>query len=369
MKRPTYVTQPFLPPIDEFIKLIEQIWDSRQLTNCGPLHQRLEQRLCEYLGVRHVSLFTNATIALMTSFKMLNVAGEVITTPYSFIATANALVWSGLTPVFVDIDPVTLNIDPEKIESAITPRTSAILGVHCYGRACDVEKINQIALKYDLKVIYDAAHAFGTTCHCGSVLSHGDLSILSFHATKVFSTFEGGAIISPSIEAKLKIDQLKNFGFVDECNVSIPGINGKMNEICAAFGLLQLDHVDEAIALRKIIDETYRDGLRGVRGIKVLNDRNPSLTNFSYFPILVTDEYPIRRDELFQLLKVNHIYARRYFYPLISEFDYYRNLPSSSAAYLPVASDASSRILCLPIFPHLDLGVVNTIISILKSPG
>ena len=243
-----YVTQPDLPPLAEFIPYLQKIWDSKILTNGGPFHQQLEQALCDHLGVKHLALFTNGTIALVTALQALRITGEVITTPYSFVATAHSLLWNGIKPVFVDIDPQTLNLDPAKIEAAITPQTTAILPVHVYGHPCDVEAIQRVADKHNLRVIYDAAHAFGVQCHCGSVLNHGDLSVLSFHATKVFNTFEGGAIVCPDAETKKHIDQLKNFGFVDEVTVVAPGINGKMSEVNAAFGLLQLDHIDQALA-------------------------------------------------------------------------------------------------------------------------
>jgi len=258
IKKPIYVTQPNLPPLTEFIPYLEQIWENKILTNNGPFHKQLEQALCDYLGVKHISLFTNGTIALVTALQALRITGEVITTPYSFVATAHSLLWNGIKPVFVDIDPNTLNLDPAKIESAINSNTTAILPVHCYGQPCDVDTIQKIADKYNLKVIYDAAHAFGVKCHCGSVLNHGDLSVLSFHATKVFNTFEGGAIISPDADIKQSIDNLKNFGFINEVTVVAPGINGKMSEINAAFGLLQLKHIDAALARRKEIDASYR---------------------------------------------------------------------------------------------------------------
>jgi dTDP-4-amino-4,6-dideoxygalactose transaminase len=271
-KTTTFVTQPSLPPLEEFIPYLEQIWENKVLTNCGPFHQQLEEALCRYLGVKHIALLTNGTIALVTALQSLRVTGEVITTPYSFVATSHSLLWNGIKPVFVDIEPNTLNIDPQKIEAAITPQTTAILAVHCYGHPCDVDAIQEIADTYNLKVIYDAAHAFGVKCHCGSVLNHGDLSVLSFHATKVFNTFEGGAIICPDAETKARIDQLKNFGHAGEIDVVAPGINGKLSEFNAALGLLQLEYIDEAIAKRKAIDETYRRRLSEVTGIQCLQD-------------------------------------------------------------------------------------------------
>jgi dTDP-4-amino-4,6-dideoxygalactose transaminase len=365
MNKNIYVTQPDLPPLDEFIPYLKQIWDNKILTNGGPFHQQLERALCEYLGVDHLALVTNATIGLVTALQALRITGEVITTPYSFVATAHSLLWNGITPVFVDIDPETLNIDPAKIEAAITPRTTAILAVHCYGHPCDVDAIQKIADTYNLKVIYDAAHAFAVKCHCGSVLNHGDLSVLSFHATKVFNTFEGGAIVCPDAKTKQRIDYLKNFGFVDEVTVVAPGINGKMSELNAAFGLLQLKHVDDALARRNEIDRNYRTLLRGVKGILCLNDRSPSQTNHSYFPILVQPDYPLSRDALYQKLKDHNIYARRYFYPLISDFPMYRSMPSAERQNLPVATVAAAQVICLPIYPALTTEAQQRVINLI----
>jgi dTDP-4-amino-4,6-dideoxygalactose transaminase len=348
-----YVTQPYLPPLEEFMPYLEKIWDNKILTNAGPFHQQLENALCQYLGVNYISLFSNATIGLVTALQALRVSGEVITTPYSFVATAHSLLWNGLKPVFVDVDSRTLNLDPTKIEAAITPQTTAIMPVHCYGHPCDVDAIQRIADIYNLKVIYDAAHAFGVKCHCGSILNHGDLSVLSFHATKVFNTFEGGAIVSPDAKTKQRIDQLKNFGFVDEVTVVAPGINGKMSEINAAFGLLQLKHLDATLERRKNIDTVYREGLKNVDGIACLEVETHAFANHAYFPILVQPNYPLSRDALYERLKINNIYTRRYFYPLISNFSMYRGLPSAVPGNLPVANDASQKILCLPIYPAL----------------
>jgi dTDP-4-amino-4,6-dideoxygalactose transaminase len=358
---PVFVTQPYLPPLEEFIPYLEKIWDNKILTNCGPFHHQLEKELCKYLGVKHISLFTNATIALVTALQALRITGEVITTPYSFVATAHSLLWNGIKPVFVDIDPKTLNLDPSKIEAAITPQTTAIMPVHCYGHPCDVDAIQKIADNYNLKVIYDAAHAFGVECHCGSVLNHGDLSVLSFHATKVFNTFEGGAIISPDEKTKIRIDQLKNFGHVGETSVVAPGINGKMSEFNAAFGLLQLKHIDQALAKRKAIDAAYREQLKDIKGIECLNGSGETISNYSYFPILIKNDYPISRDDLNQRLKDAGINPRRYFYPLITEFPMYRGLPSANPENLKHASAASKQILCLPIYPDLSLDVVEKI--------
>ena len=350
-EHPIYVTQPYLPPLAEFIPYLEKIWSTKILTNAGPFHQELEQALCDYLGVKHLALFTNGTIALVTALQSLRITGEVITTPYSFVATAHSLLWNGINPVFVDIDATTLNLDPAKIEAAITPQTTAIMPVHVYGHPCDVEGIQKIADEYNLKVIYDAAHAFGVQCHCGSVLNHGDLSVLSFHATKVFTTFEGGAIVCPDAKTKQRIDYLKNFGFVDEVTVVAPGINGKMSEVNAAFGLLQLKHIAQALARRKEIDMYYRQQLAGVNGIRCLGDAGEHVANHAYFPVLVGPDYKLSRDALYQRLRDHDIYARRYFYPLISDFPMYRGLPSAQRSNLPVAAEAADRVLCLPIYP------------------
>ena len=367
MENPIYVTQPYLPPLEEFIPYLQAIWDKKILTNGGPYHQQLEQALCNYLGVKHLALFTNGTIALVTALQALRVTGEVITTPYSFVATAHSLLWNGIRPVFIDIDPETLNLDPARIEAAITPQTTAIMPVHVYGRPCDVSAIQKIADNYNLRVIYDAAHAFGVQCHGGSVLNHGDLSILSFHATKVFNTFEGGAIICPDAKTKQRIDHLKNFGFVDEVTVVAPGINGKMSEINAAFGLLQLKHIDTALTRRKEIAETYRQALATVKGIRVLTDDGDTVANNAYFPILVEPEYPLCRDALYQRLKDHGIHGRRYFYPLITDFPMYRGMPSAKRANLPVATAAAQRVLCLPIYPALTPQDLQHVIDIVQS--
>ena len=362
-----YVTQPLLPPLEEFIPYLQQIWDSKILTNGGPFHQQLEQALCDYLGVKYIALFTNGTIALVTALQALRITGEVITTPYSFVATSHSLLWNGIKPVFVDIDPNTLNLDPDKIEAAITPQTTAIMPVHCYGHPCDVERIQKIADTYGLKVIYDAAHAFGVQDGQGSILRHGDLSVLSFHATKVFNTFEGGAIVCPDAKTKVRIDQLKNFGHVGEVTVVAPGINGKMSEFNAALGLLQLKYIDQALARRKEIDAEYREQLKGVKGIHCLNDAGEKVANYAYFPILVEAGYPISRDDLYQKLKNNNIVTRRYFYPLISDFPMYRGLPSAHRENLPVATAAAQQVLCLPIYPDLDMSVVGEITSFIAA--
>lgn len=350
-----------MPPLEEFLPYLEKIWESKWLTNGGPFHQELEGALAEYLGVEHLSLFANGTIALMTAIQTLRITGEVITTPYSFVGTAHALLWNSIAPVFVDIKPGTCNLDPEKIEEAITPRTTAIMPVHCYGVPCDVGRIQEIADTYGLKVIYDAAHAFGVDHQGASLLKHGDLSMLSFHATKVFSTFEGGALVCPDAKTKQRVDFLKNFGYSGEVTVVAPGINGKMNEIQAAFGLLQLNHLAGAIQKRQAIDARYRDLLTGIPGITCLEPEPDTVANYAYFPVFVGDDYPTSRDALNQKLRDNGIFARRYFYPLIAEFPMYRGLPSAQLERLPVAVDTSRRVLCLPIFPALELSVVDEV--------
>lgn len=366
-KKNTYVTQPSLPPLREFIPYLQKIWDKKVLTNGGPFHEQLEKELCKYLGVKHISLFANGTIALVTALKALDIAGEVITTPYSFVATTNSLIWSGATPVFVDIDPSTLNLDPKKIEAAINPQTSAIMPVHCYGHPCDVDAIEKISDKYNLKVIYDAAHAFGVKCDCGSVLNHGNLSVLSFHATKVFNTFEGGAVICADIETKYRIDRLKNFGFdtnAPEVEVVSCGLNGKMSEFNAALGLVQLQHIDQVFAKRKEIDTLYRELLKAVKGIHCIEIKEAS-PNYAYFPILVQSDYPLKRNDLYQKLLNHGIYTRRYFYPLISQLSIYRDLPSARNDNLLVATLVAEQVLCLPIYPDLDLNIVIQISNII----
>jgi dTDP-4-amino-4,6-dideoxygalactose transaminase len=364
---PIYVTRPELPSLDEFIPYLREIWDSKILTNGGPFHQKFEQVLCEYLGVEHIALFANCTIGLVTALQALRITGEVITTPYSFVATAHSLLWNGIKPVFVDIDPVTLNLDPRLIEPAITPQTTAIMPVHCYGHPCDVDRIQAIADVYNLKVIYDAAHAFGVKCHCGSVLTHGDMSVLSFHATKVFTTFEGGAIVCPDDKMRQRINYLKNFGFADELTVVAPGINGKMSEFNAALGLLQIKGIDQALGARKAIDQRYRTGLADMAGIRCVQSAGEMAANYAYFPILVQPDYPLSRDALYQKFRDNDIYVRRYFYPLISDFPMYRGLPSAAHSNLPVASAIARQVLCLPIYPELTNDQVDRILELLRA--
>lgn len=358
------VTQPYLPPLDEFLPYLEQIWERKWVTNNGPFHEMLEAQLCEYLGVEHLSLFSNGTLALITALQAMKITGEVITTPFSFVATTHALHWNGITPVFADIDPDTMNIDPTKIEAAITPRTTAILPVHVYGNPCAVEEIERIADNYGLRVLYDAAHAFGVKRHGRSVLESGDMSVLSFHGTKVFNTFEGGAIICHDAKTKRRIDHLKNFGFVDEVTVVGPGINGKMNEVQAAFGLLQLTHIDHILAERARINERYRLAFQNVKGLRMLDVPPDCSRNYSYVPLRIEREFPVSRDVLYDEMRAQKIAARRYFYPLISEFPTYRGLPSASQANLPVATAISRQVLCLPIFPGLDMRTQDKIIDI-----
>jgi dTDP-4-amino-4,6-dideoxygalactose transaminase len=361
-----YVTRPFLPPLEEFYPYLKQIWDSKILTNGGPFHRQFEAALCEYLGVNHIALFTNGTMALITALQALRITGEVITTPYSFVATSHSLLWNGLKPVFVDIDPDSLNMDPRKIEAAITAQTTAIMPIHCYGHPCDTSAIQKIADDYNLKVIYDAAHAFGVRGESGSVLNNGDLSVLSFHATKVFNTFEGGAIVCPDAKTKVHIDHLKNFGHVGEVNVVATGINGKMSEFNAALGLLQLKYIDAIFARRREIDAEYRSKLSGVRGIRCLSDSSEKISNYSYFPILIDPNYPLSRDELYQKLIENGVHARRYFYPLISDYPMYRGLPSAQDSNLPQAKIAAQKVLCLPIYPDLDIAVVAKVSRLIE---
>lgn len=364
---PIFVTQPTLPPLEDFLPYLQEIWTNKILTNGGPFHQQLEQTLADYLGVKYISLFTNGTLALMTALQALRITGEVITTPYSFVATAHSLVWNDIKPVFVDIAPSSFNIDPAKIEAAITPQTTAIMPVHCYGHPCDVERIETIASNYGLKVIYDAAHAFGVHSDGASVLNQGDLSVLSFHATKVFNTLEGGAIISPDAKTKRHIDHLKNFGFVDEVTVVAAGINGKMNEVSAALGLLQLKTIDQALLQRAGIDAIYRSSLATIDGIECPMPPEGAITNYAYFPILVQAGYPLSRDALYQKMRDAGIYARRYFYPLISDFPMYRGMPSAASANLPNASRMASQVICLPMYPDLNAVQLEQIVQLIRT--
>jgi dTDP-4-amino-4,6-dideoxygalactose transaminase len=368
MHDPIFVTQPFMPPLEEFNEYLKKIWGTKILTNNGQFHQELEKALCDYLGVKFISLFSNGTLALITALKALEIKGEVITTPFSFVATTHAIWWNNLKPVFVDIDPETLNIDPEKVEAAITPITTAIMPVHVYGSPCNSERLKQVADKHGLKLIYDAAHAFGVSLNGHSVLNYGNLSVLSFHATKSFSTMEGGAIVCHDEGTKQQIDNLKNFGIVDEVTVVKPGINAKMNELQAAFGLLQLKYINTAVSKREKIAHIYREKLSAVTGIKLLEEVSGVKNFYTYFTLLVDEKnYGISRDELYNYLKNNNIYTRRYFYPLISNFPFYRDLPSSKAENLPVANLISRQVLCLPIYPDLPVEIVLEICDLIKN--
>lgn len=368
MSDTTYVTQPFLPPLEELQPYLEQIWANRHLTNRGPFHEEFEEALGVHLGVEHVSLFTNGTLALLAALHAVEISGEVITTPFSFVATAHALFWGGLKPVFVDIEPNSLNLDPGKIEAAITKDTAAILPVHVYGRPCDVEAIQSVADRHNLKVVYDAAHAFDVQDKGGSILRHGDASILSFHATKVFTTFEGGAVISKDAATKQRVDNFKNFGIADEVTVVASGINAKMNEFQAALGLLQLKYVESAIRKRREIDEMYRERLADISGINCLSPSSAKRHNYSYFPVLVDSDYPLVRDELYARLRQHDVVARRYFYPLISEFPMYRSVTGASRSNLPIASATAERVLCLPIYPDMETERLAKVVSIIRSP-
>lgn len=361
-----YVTQPALPPLDQFIESLKIIWDNKILTNNGPFHQQFERALADYLGVGYISLFANGTLALMTALQALRITGEVITTPFSFVATTHALWWNNIKPVFVDIEPDYLNLDPDKVEAAITPQTTAILPVHVYGNPCQVDRLQQIADIYGLKLIYDAAHAFGVSLNGNSILNYGDLSILSFHATKVFNTIEGGAIVTSDEKTKKRIDYLKNFGFADETTVIEPGINAKMNELQASYGLLQLNYVDEYIAKRKAISNIYREKLSNIPGIRFMEDMEGVQHAYSYFPIQIAQkDYGKTRDDLYEELKRHNVFGRRYFYPLISQFPTYRGLPSAKPANLAKAEEVSSQVICLPIYPTLEEACVIKICEII----
>ena len=395
------VTSPLLPNIDEFNELLKQIWDSKWITNNGQFHKKLEIALKEYLKVNEISLFTNGTLPLLTALQALRITGEVITTPYSFVATTHSIWWAGCKPVFVDIDPCTGNLDPEKIEAAITPRTTAIMPVHCYGKPCDVRRIKEIADNYGLKVIYDAAHAFAleipkneedykaafSECHSPlvggvslsevpdtskkveteSILNWGDMSTLSFHATKVYNTIEGGAMVMPNVETKKRIDFLKNFGFANETTVVGPGINSKVDEMRSAYGLLNLLQVDDAIAARHKVANSYRAELRDVEGVTFFEDMSGVKHNYSYFPIFIDEKaLGLSRDSLYAKMKENNVLSRRYFYPLISEFSTYRGLESANPANLPNAHKMADSVLCLPIHHELSDVDLERIINLIK---
>lgn len=361
-----YVTRPYLPPIDEFLPMLRQIWDSRVLTNNGPFHQQFENRLRSYLDVPHVSLVSNGMLALAMALDAAELEGEVITTPYSFVATTHAVRMGRLTPVFVDVRRSDLNIDPAAVEAAITPRTTAIVAVHVYGNPCDVEALEAIARRHGLKVIYDAAHAFGVTYRGRSLLSWGDFATLSFHATKAFNTFEGGAVVMPSVESKRVIDNLRNFGIANETEIPAVGTNAKMAEVNAALGLLQISHFGTVLRLRREVDRRYRDMLADVPGIEMLAIPAETEPNFSYFPILVKPDFRVGRDVLYRELLAGGIYSRRYFYPLLSSLPMYRDEPSAAAARLPVAHRAAEEILCLPIYPDLDADAQERIVAAIR---
>lgn len=344
------VTSPLLPSLDDFNLLLKEIWDSKWITNNGSFHKQLEKELAAYLKVPYLSLFTNGTLPLITALQALRITGEVITTPYSFVATTHSLWWNGIKPVFVDIDPSTGNIDPDKIEVAITPKTTAIMPVHVYGKPCDTKRIQEIADKYGLKVIYDAAHAFGVEVNGESILNAGDMSTLSFHATKVYNTIEGGALVMHDEQTKKRIDYLKNFGFAGETTVVAPGINSKMDEVRAAYGLLNLRQVDAAIEARHQVAIRYREALRNVEGITFFDDMPGVRHNYSYFPIFIdAEKYGMTRDELYFKMKEQNVLGRRYFYPLISTFTTYRGLPSAAPENLPQAQKMADSVICLPM--------------------
>lgn len=362
------VTSPLMPKLEDFNRYLEDIWQRKWITNNGHYHQELEKALCEYLDVPYISLFTNGTLPLITALQALRITGEVITTPYSFVATTHSLWWNGIKPVFVDIDPATGNIDPEKIEAAITPKTTAIMPVHVYGQPCDTERIQEIADKYGLKVIYDAAHAFGVKVDGKSILEAGDMSTLSFHATKVYNTIEGGALVMRDEQTKKRIDYLKNFGFADEVTVVAPGINSKMDEMRAAYGLLNLKQVDAAIEARHQVAIRYREALRQIPGITFFDDIPGVRHNYIYFPIFVdAEKYGMTRDELYFKMQERNILGRRYFYPLISTFSTYRGLPSATPENLPNAHNMAEKVICLPTHHVLSEDdvkrVLNTIIQ------
>ena len=360
------VSQPSLPPLVEYVSLLQQIWDTKILTNNGPMHHQLEQSLCDYLNVQHLSLVSNGTFGLLLALHALELKGEVITTPFSYVATSNSLIWANCTPVFVDIDPLTLNIDPHCIEAAVTSRTVGVLPVNCYGQTCDMGSIRKIAIKHQLKVIYDAAHSFGVKDVEWRHANSQELIVMSFNAVKVFNTFEGGAIISPDAETKKRIDQLKNFGFDDERNVVEAGLNGKMCEASAALGLLQLKYIDIEIAKRQKVDAFYREGLHEVKGIRCLSSLSKQSANYGYFPILVLENFPLNRDALYEKLQAANIFARRYFYPLISDLSFYQRFPSSAETRLPVAHQAAEQVLCLPMYSELGFEDVRRVIDVIR---
>lgn len=365
--KPIYVTSPLLPSLEDFTFLLKEIWESKMLTNNGNFHQKLEEELAKYLKVPYLSLFTNGTLPLITALQAMRITGEVITTPFSFVATTHSLWWNGIKPVFVDIEPETCNLDPSKIEAAITPKTTAIMPVHVYGKPCKTKEIQEIANKYGLKVIYDAAHAFGVEINGESILNFGDMATLSFHATKIYNTLEGGALVVHDEQTKKRIDYLKNFGFASETEVVAPGINSKVDEVRAAYGLLNLKQVDHAINSRRKVAIRYRDELQGVKGITFFNDIPGVRHNYSYFPIFINaEEYGMTRDELYFKMKEHNVFGRRYFYPLISTFSTYRGLDSANPDNLPIATQMSNNVICLPMHHALSENEVEYILQIIK---
>jgi dTDP-4-amino-4,6-dideoxygalactose transaminase len=360
------VTSPLLPSLEDLNKYLVDIWDNKWITNNGSYHKALEEALCDYLKVPYISLFTNGTLPLITSLQALRITGEVITTPYSFVATTHSLWWNGIKPVFVDIDPDSGNIDPNRIEAAITPQTTAIMPVHVYGRPCRTKEIQDIADKYGLKVIYDAAHAFGVEVNGRSILTEGDVSTLSFHATKVYNTIEGGALVMHDEKMKQRIDYLKNFGFANETEVVAPGINSKMDEIRSAYGLLNLKQVDDAIKDRQRVAIRYQEALRSISGISFWEDIPNVKHNYSYFPIFVNaSEYGMTRDELYFKMKSHNVWGRRYFYPLISTFSTYRGLDSANRDNLPNAYHLADTVICLPMHHELTDNDIQRVIDVI----
>lgn len=358
------VTSPLLPNLDEFNQMLKEIWASKWITNNGQFHKQLEKALCEYLKVPYISLFTNGTLPLLTALQALRITGEVITTPYSFVATTHSIWWNGCRPVFVDIEEETCGIDPNKIEAAITPKTTAIMPVSCYGKPCKMNEIQAIADKYGLKVIHDAAHAFGVEVNGESWVSKGDLISLSFHATKVYNTLEGGAMVMHDEATKKRVDFLKNFGFAGETEVVAPGINSKMDEVRAAYGLLNLKQVDEAIEKRHQVAIKYRNALRNIPGIRFFDDMPGVRHNYSYFPIFINaEEFGMTRDELYFKMRADGVLGRRYFYPLISTFSTYRSLPSAGVANLPVATKVANEVICLPMHHELSDEDINKVLQ------
>ena len=366
-KKQITVTSPLLPSLEEFSEYLKEIWESKWITNNGHFHKELEKALADYLKVPYISLFTNGTLPLITALQALRISGEVITTPYSFVATTHSIWWNGIKPVFVDIDPKTCNLDPTKIEAAITPRTTAIMPVHCYGKPCDTQAIQEIADKYGLKVIYDAAHAFGVEVNGTSILNAGDMSTLSFHATKVYNTIEGGALVMHDAKMKQRIDYLKNFGFANETTVVAPGINSKMDEMRAAYGLLNLKQVDAAILARHHVANRYREALRGIDGLTFFDDMPGVRHNYSYFPVFVNAaEYGMTRDELYFKMKEDNTLGRRYFYPLISDFSTYRGLESATKEHLPIATRIAEEVICLPMHHELSEEDIDRVLKLLR---